>query len=46
MARVMDKIYDDQVGVHLRAKSFIQQLDGWSQRLAQRGQQKPIDESK
>ncbi|MEY4664200.1 DNA repair protein RecO [Weissella cibaria] len=46
MARVMDKIYDDQVGVHLRAKSFIQQLDGWSQRLAQRGQQKPTDESK
>ncbi|MBC6499330.1 DNA repair protein RecO C-terminal domain-containing protein [Weissella confusa] len=28
MARVMDKLYDDQVGVHLRAKSFIQQLSG------------------
>ncbi|MBJ7649272.1 DNA repair protein RecO [Weissella confusa] len=38
MARVMDKLYDDQVGVHLRAKSFIQQLSGWQARLATRGQ--------
>jgi DNA repair protein RecO (recombination protein O) len=37
MARIMDKIYDDQVGIHLRSKSFIQQLAGWSARLATRG---------
>ncbi|MDR3241505.1 MAG: DNA repair protein RecO [Lactobacillaceae bacterium] len=33
MARVMDKIYDDHVGIHLRSKSFIKQLDEWQDRL-------------
>jgi len=37
MARVLDKLYDDQVGVHLKAKSFIQQLANWSTKLKQRG---------
>lgn len=43
MARVMDKIYDDSVGVHLRSKSFIQQLNSWSSRLVKRGEQDTTD---
>ncbi|MBX4172617.1 DNA repair protein RecO [Weissella viridescens] len=38
MARVLDRIYQEQVGVQLRAKTFIQDLHQWDQRLAQRGQ--------
>lgn len=38
MARVMDKIYDDQVGIHLRSKSFIQQLHSWQNRLSRESQ--------
>lgn len=34
MARILDKIYDDQVGVHLKAKSFIQQLNEWQGRIS------------
>ena len=36
MARVMDKLYDDQVGIHLKSKSFIQQLASWQNRMMQR----------
>ncbi|MDR3189748.1 MAG: DNA repair protein RecO [Lactobacillaceae bacterium] len=33
MTRIMDKIYDEQVGLHLRSKSFIQQLSSWQSKL-------------
>lgn len=36
MARILDKIYDDQVGIHLKAKSFIQQLNDWQNKLIDR----------
>jgi DNA repair protein RecO (recombination protein O) len=36
MARVMDKLYDDQVGIHLKSKSFIQQLSSWQNRVMPR----------
>ncbi|MCZ9311352.1 DNA repair protein RecO [Weissella koreensis] len=36
MARLMNHIYDDQVGVHLKSKSFIQQLENWQGRLQTR----------
>ena len=36
MSRVLDAIYDDQVGVQLKAKSFIKQLQSWDQRLQAR----------
>ncbi|MCW0952745.1 DNA repair protein RecO [Weissella ceti] len=36
MSRVLDAIYDDQVGVQLKAKSFIKQLQSWDQRLQSR----------
>lgn len=38
LKRVLDQIYQEQVGVQLRAKSFIQELHQWDQRLQQRGQ--------
>lgn len=36
MARLMDYLYDNQVGVHLRAKSYLQQLTKWQNRLSKR----------
>ncbi|MCM0582332.1 DNA repair protein RecO [Weissella diestrammenae] len=36
MARVLDRIYDEQVGVHLKSKTFIQQLGAWQSRLRDR----------
>lgn len=33
MGRVLDAIYDDQVGLQLKAKSFIKQLKSWDKRL-------------
>ncbi|MFL1695227.1 DNA repair protein RecO [Weissella kandleri] len=36
MARLMNHIYDDQVGVHLKSKSFIQKLNLWQARLSER----------
>ncbi|QIL50925.1 DNA repair protein RecO [Weissella coleopterorum] len=36
MARLMNHIYDDQVGIHLKSKTFIQQLDNWQDRLGRR----------
>ncbi|MBM7618096.1 DNA repair protein RecO (recombination protein O) [Weissella uvarum] len=36
MARLLDKLYEEQVGVQLRAKGFIHDLHKWDQRLAQR----------
>lgn len=45
MARLMDKLYDDQVGIHLRAKSFIQQLTGWQNRMINRQSSAKEDES-
>ncbi|KRN31678.1 DNA repair protein RecO [Weissella halotolerans] len=36
MTQVLDAIYDDQVGVQLKAKRFIQQLHQWDQRLQKR----------
>ncbi|AIG65313.1 DNA repair protein RecO [Weissella tructae] len=36
MTRVLDAIYDDQVGIQLKAKSFINQLQSWESRLQTR----------
>lgn len=33
LQRVIDLIYDDFVGIHVRAKSFLEQLDTWQQAL-------------
>ncbi|KAA8431793.1 DNA repair protein RecO [Weissella sagaensis] len=45
MARLMDKLYDDQVGIHLRAKSFIQQLASWQNRMITRKPESNGDKS-
>jgi DNA repair protein RecO (recombination protein O) len=45
MARLMDKLYDDQVGIHLRAKSFIQQLASWQNRMITRKPESDGDKS-
>lgn len=36
MTRILDKLYDDQLGLHLRSKSFIRQLNTWSNRIVKR----------
>lgn len=33
LQKVIDLIYDNSVGIHVRAKSFIEQLDTWQQAL-------------
>lgn len=33
LQRVIDLIYDDFVGIHVRAKGFLEQLDTWQQAL-------------
>jgi len=43
MAKVLDAIYDDQVGVQLKAKSFIKQLQSWDARLQSRQANPEID---
>ncbi|GEK27802.1 DNA repair protein RecO [Furfurilactobacillus siliginis] len=39
LRRLIDLIYDNSVGLHLRAKRFIDQMSSWEDQLAQQGEQ-------
>lgn len=39
LRRVLDLIYENSVGIHLRSKRFIDQMATWEDQLAARGQQ-------
>ncbi|GKT03307.1 DNA repair protein RecO [Furfurilactobacillus entadae] len=39
LRRVLDLIYDNSVGLHLRSKRFIDQMATWEDQLATRGEQ-------
>ncbi|MDU3492352.1 MAG: DNA repair protein RecO C-terminal domain-containing protein, partial [Limosilactobacillus fermentum] len=33
LGRTLDKIYDDQLGLRLKSKRFINEMDSWTNRL-------------
>ncbi len=46
LKRALDKIYDDQVGLRLKSKRFIHEMDSWTSRLQNSRQTSVSDDEK